>query len=58
MIRLYLIIAIIIFTLLTAIIGCGAVTNFVVGASGNLFSDSVDRVINAKLNPSDCKGKE
>jgi hypothetical protein len=53
MIRLSLILA-----LIFSVVGCGAVTNFVVGASGNLFSDSVDRVIDTKLNSSDCKGKE
>ena len=47
MIRLYLIFAIII-----SVVGCGAVTNFIVGASGNLFSDSVDRVIDKKINTS------
>lgn len=57
MIRLYLIIAIIIFTLLTAIIGCGAVANFVVGASGNVFSDTINRELEKQIN-SDCKGKE
>ena len=48
MIRLYIIL------LLIFIGGCGALTNFVVGASGNLFSDSVDRAIDDKVNPSDC----
>jgi hypothetical protein len=53
MMKLYSIIAIII-----SVSGCGAVTNFVVGASGNVFSDSVDRVIDKKINTSDCKGKD
>jgi len=48
MMRLYLILAI------TFLIGCGALTNFIVGASGNLFSDSVDRAIDRQVNPSDC----
>ncbi len=58
MIRFYFIIAIIIFTLLTAIIGCGgAVANFVVGASGNVFSDTINRELEKQIN-SDCKGRE
>ena len=51
MIRLYLIIAIILST------GCGAVANFVVGASGNVFSDTINRELEKQIN-SDCKGQE
>ena len=48
MMRLYLIVAI------TFMTGCGALTNFVVGASGNVFSDSIDRGIDTNCN----KGQE
>ena len=51
MIRLYLIIAIIV----TA--GCTAVANFVVGASGNVFSDTINRAMEKQID-SDCKGRE
>ena len=49
MIRLYLIFAIII-----SVVGCGAVTNFIVGATGNVFSDTVNREVEKKIN-SDCE---
>ena len=51
MIRLYLIIAIIVAT------GCTAVANFVVGASGNVFSDTINRAMEKQID-SDCKGRE
>jgi hypothetical protein len=47
-----------IFATIISVAGCGAVTSFLVGASGNVFSDSVDRVIDKKINTSDCKGKD
>jgi hypothetical protein len=47
-IRLYLILSLIFLA------GCGALTNFIVGASGNVFSDAVGREVEKKVNPSDC----
>jgi hypothetical protein len=41
-----------IFATIISVAGCGAVTSFLVGASGNVFSDSVDRVIDKKINSS------
>jgi hypothetical protein len=35
--------------------GCGAVSNFIIGASGNIFSDSVGKVMDKKINPNDCQ---
>jgi len=49
MIKLYSILAIIIF-----VSGCGAITNFIVGATGNVFSDTVNREVEKQIN-SDCK---
>ena len=49
MIRLSLIVALII-----SVAGCGAVTNFIVGATGNVFSDTVNREVEKKIN-SDCE---
>jgi uncharacterized protein YceK len=49
MIRLSLILALIIF-----VSGCGAITNFIVGATGNVFSDTINREVEKKIN-SDCK---
>tara|TARA_R110002012_G_scaffold293807_1_gene489630 strand:- start:373 stop:507 length:135 start_codon:yes stop_codon:yes gene_type:complete len=37
-------------------VGCGAVTNFIVGATGNVFSDTINREVEKKIN-SDCQGK-
>jgi hypothetical protein len=48
MIRLCIILSLIFIT------GCGALTNFIVGASGNVFSDEVGRQVEKKVNPSDC----
>ena len=53
MIRLYIIL------LLTFSTGCGALTNFIVGASGNVLSDSVDRTINnSSAKEKQCGGSE
>ena len=54
MIRLYIIL------LLTFSTGCGALTNFIVGASGNVLSDSVDRAINNSSSAKEmqCGGSE
>lgn len=43
------------FVILFFQIGCGAVANFVIGASGNVFSDEVGRQVEKKINPSDCE---
>ena len=43
-----------IFLLLIFQVGCGAVTNFIVGATGNVFSDTVNREVEKQIN-SDCK---
>ena len=53
-IRLYIIL------LLTFSTGCGALTNFIVGASGNVLSDSVDRAINNSSSAKEmqCGGSE
>jgi len=48
MIRLALIFAIVISA------GCGALTNFIVGASGNVLSDAVGKEADKKVNPSEC----
>ena len=45
------------FVILFFQIGCGAIANFVIGASGNVFSDEVGRQVEKKIN-SDCKGIE
>jgi hypothetical protein len=51
MIRFCIILGLIVF------FGCSAITNLVVGASGNIFSDSVGKALDKKNN-TDCKGQE
>jgi len=44
----------ILFLILVFQFGCGAITNFIVGATGNVFSDTLNREVEKKIN-SDCE---
>jgi len=48
-IRLYIILSLIFLG------GCAGATSFLINAGSNLFSDEVDRQVQKKVNPSDCK---
>lgn len=48
-IRLYIILSLIF------IGGCAGATSFLINTGSNLFSDQVDRQVQKKVNPSDCK---
>jgi len=39
-------------------VGCGSIANFVIGASGNVFSDSINREIEQRNTPSNCQTKK
>jgi len=42
------------FVILIFQFGCGAITNFIVGATGNVFSDTINREVEKKIT-SDCE---